>query len=375
MIDPTGVYAFDDMPVAVERATDGWRLRFGGVPAAYEPRLAWIADSVFRIEGGTFDGVDVQFTQDTAHMGPMRWQRVDGPYEDPPGYGLRPPIREPDPQRDDAFRSVIDTASGSIDWTLPYPKHVFVGWLTALDRFIFHSSIKTDIAEFSPRRDSMDLADTTGRGNITGIYGTHDGYWSMFFGILDRDKLRGTMRNGVFEWETPDGRRLKTYQFSLEQESLRRRPFRDGAFYILPREPFRRLDYYPGGPPSDEWVAEIPVEPVAVLPISPEDFPFLDTIAGHDESDYFEMLSLASEMFQSARSVVSGTDRVAIEIEWSRALDLVHEEWVGYADDLMPAVGHNLIGSGPRRKLVLEGPEAYVRMVSTRVQEILNNRT
>ena len=33
----------------------------------------------------------------------------------------------------------------------------------------------------------MEMMDETGRGNIAGVYGTHNGLWSMFFAIIDRE--------------------------------------------------------------------------------------------------------------------------------------------------------------------------------------------
>lgn len=63
------------------------------------------------------------------------------------------------------------------EYDLPYPKHEFLRYLAAQEMFIFHGSAKADIDEFQTRRTSMELKDKSGRGNVQGIYGTHDGRW------------------------------------------------------------------------------------------------------------------------------------------------------------------------------------------------------
>lgn len=355
----------------------GWKVVFPGVPEGFEPGLSRIDDSTFVIERGPFGGAVVWFEDDdTAHAGPIPIKRLNGEYREPPGYGLPPPAYSPDAQRDQAFRALLDKTDpgGRINWDLPHPKHEFVRWAQGLDRFIFHSSTNTAIEEFQPKRDSMELSDHGGRGNLGAVYGTHDGYWSMFFGIVDRTRLRGSMRNGVYRWEAPDGRRTTTYQFSLEQETLAGRPFTEGAVYLLPRDTFRRLRYYPGGPVSEEWASEEPLQPVASLLIIPRDFPFLDSIAGHDESDF---LAMSARFRQLIGNVISyeGSEQsgLRVRLAWNEDAQTAYQEWSRRAEQYMSAVEHRLEDDGPEKVLRLDGPPPYLNGVRGRLDEIMES--
>ncbi len=351
-----------------------WRVVLAGVPAGYEPGLTRLDDSSFRMERGPFAGAVISFDHpDSGHAGPIPVVRVDDEYEEPPGYGLGAPPYAPDPRRDRAFQALLSrtNAGAQIKWDLPHPKHEFVRWAQGLDRFIFHSSTTTTIEEFQPKRDSMELADHGGRGNLGAVYGTHDGYWSMFFGIVDRERLRGSMRNGVTQWESSDGRVAVTYQFSLEQQSLGNHPFTDGAVYLLPRESFRRVPHYPDGPLSDEWISEKPVRPVASLLVTPSDFPFLDQIAGHDESEFLSMVDRFRELMSGATSFdKKSPTQLVISLTWDPTAQHSHESWANLAKEHMPVVEHRLEGSGTSRTLHLNGPEPYVAQVEKRLREI-----
>ncbi|HEY5652035.1 MAG TPA: hypothetical protein VIW46_11340, partial [Acidimicrobiia bacterium] len=134
------------------------------------------------------------------------------------------------------------------------------------DSVIFHGSNRTDIDEFVPQRASMELNDTGGRGNLGAIYGTHDGLWAMFFAIIDRGRLRGSIRNGSTRYETPDRTQsVDRYHFSVHHEMLESAPYTTGALYLLPRAAFDRVPIYPGGPLSNEWACHEPIRPLARL--------------------------------------------------------------------------------------------------------------
>jgi hypothetical protein len=376
VIEPSGVFRMGELPLQVIPTGNEWKVILAGVPVGYEPGLKRLDGSSFRMERGPFSGAVITFDDpESGHAGPIPVVKIDDLYREPPGYGLRPPPDSPDPQRDRAFQDLLDRtpAGGRIKWGLPHPKHEFVRWAQRLDRFIFHSSTNTTIEEFQPKRDSMELADHGGRGNLGAVYGAHDGYWSMFFGIVDRDRLRGSMRNGVTRWESPDGRVTTTYQFSLEQESLASRPFTDGAVYLLPKDCFRRVPFYPDGPPSDEWVSDKPVRPVASLLVIPSDFPFLGQIAGHDETELLSMIDRFREVVSLAMSYEEfGASAIAIKLDWDESKQASYDLWAALAQEYMPVVGHRLDGEGPSRILHLDGPEPYIVQVKKRLDENLS---
>ena len=208
MIDPTGTYEVGGMPLNITADGPGWSINMAGVPEGFEPGMVRINDSAFRIVRGPFDGGIVAFNQDgSASIGPLPMGRVDGSYVEQIGSGLIAPPHADDPERDEAFADVLSGTphGGRIEWTLQYPKHEFVRWAMDLDQFIFHSSNNTTIAEFVPIRTSVELQDHGERGNLGAVYGTHDGFWSMFFGVVDRKTGAGIHSQrgeplGSFRW-------------------------------------------------------------------------------------------------------------------------------------------------------------------------------
>ena len=376
MIDPAGVYEINGLPLEVLEEGAQWKLVLAGVPEGFEPGLIRVDDSTFRVERGPMAGALLSFDgHEGGRVGPIPFARLERPYRQLPGYGLRPPPFVPDRERDGTFRDLLDRTEegGRVEWDLPYPKHEFVRWAQRLDEFVFHSSTNRGIDEFQPIRNSMELLDHGGRGNLGAVYATHDGYWSMFFGIVDRERLRGSLRNGVYVWQAPDGRTTTTYQFSLDQESLRESPFTKGAVYLLPRSTFQRVPHYPGGPISDEWVSEQPVSPRASLLVEPDDFPFLDQIAGHDESEFLGMVDLFRELVARATAFDQPEDGgLVIDLEWSLEIDAMYAEWAALADRYMPVVARQLEGEGDSRTLLLHGPRPYLERVRERLEEFLS---
>jgi hypothetical protein len=75
------------------------------------------------------------------------------------------------------------------------------------------------------------------------------------------------------------------YFFSITGEILAADPWRSGVIYILPREQFVQQEPYQlAGRLVHEphWASAAPVRPLARLRVTPEDFPFLDQVRGHD---------------------------------------------------------------------------------------------
>ena len=77
-----------------------------------------------------------------------------------------------------------------------------------------------EIDEFQPARKSMELYDETGRGNLQAVYGTHDGLWAMFFAIIDRPNLQGSIRNGVTYFKNQAGEVVVAKGKSLDDGAL-----------------------------------------------------------------------------------------------------------------------------------------------------------
>lgn len=341
------------------------------VPFGFEPRLV-PTDDGWQVTGGPFGDVPVALDGNALVMaGTFRLEPMAEPPVLEPGHGLAPP----DPPPPDIHPTLVDlwaTAQGLDGGVLDLPDevaaHHFVQWLMARDALIFHGSNSRDIDEFQPRRTSMELNDAGGRGNLGAVYGTHDGLWSMFFAVVDRRTLRGSIRNGVSRYDSPDGDHVDVYHFSVNSGSLPDRPFTDGALYLLPRTTFSRIPLYPGGPPSPEWASTDPVAPIARILLEPADFPFLDRVGGHDDGPLIELEELNKAVMDAA------TDAVRLEggfrITTGARPDEV-ERWAGLAASFFPDVRYDVETTKHRTEVTITGPPALVHTLEDRLADLV----
>lgn len=330
--DYTGFYQMDTFVVEIMRRDDGWYAAFAGTPPGFEIRLSAAEQPhTFTAPSGPAAGAPMVFHLDDAGDvtkmvvgGEYTLVRLDGPPPDTAvanGQGLISPELVLDAEKEAAFAALLAQiearADGAlIDYALPYPKYEFLMYAAMQDKFIFHGSGKGDIDEFITRRTSMELNDRGGRGNVQGIYGTQDGLWPLFFAVVDRAKLDGTIRNGVNYFQNDAGDEVAVYQFSINQNQLAERPYRPGTLYILPRTTFRRMPASAEGGLSNEWVSEVPVKPLARLTINPDDFPFLEQIGGHDDSQLIAMQALGKQVMAQAVGVRPLPDGFSVQLNW-----------------------------------------------------------
>jgi len=194
-----------------------------------------------------------------------------------------------------------------IDYSLPHPKWQFLQWLVEEHDIILHGSNEMAIDDFKPRRNGFDA---NPHGNHRAIYATNDGIWPMFFAVLDKPNYRGSMRNGVW-WADANGneidfdaRRLsdgarKWYRFSLNRDELFKRPWREGMIYILPRRTFQQLQDREGRLIA-EWASFEPVKPLVKMRVGPADFPYVDRVTGHDDTQIIRMQDLLKLLIENA---------------------------------------------------------------------------
>ncbi|NJM41637.1 MAG: hypothetical protein HC853_13195 [Anaerolineae bacterium] len=156
-------------------------------------------------------------------------------------------------------------------------KHEFLRYLVAHHPVLLHGSNHADIDELTPRSQT-DFDDNP----VNAVFATGDGVWPMFFAIVDQKTFRGSMRNGCFVVDT-DAEPQRYYFFSVYKEWLAQNAWCDGTIYVLPKATFRKSDT--NGIRFDEWISEVPVQPLMKLPIAPTDFPFLSRVAGHNERE------------------------------------------------------------------------------------------
>lgn len=381
-----GHFSFMEMVVElVERA--GQRLLlWPGIPAGYEIRLLPTdAPGNYRVIGGPAHGAVASLPQDengkitAIEVGGFTLTRCAPPADERAlaGYRHIAPAMTPDSARDKAFADLWQQLKSQADgaefvYTLPYPKHQFLRFLEGEETVIFHGSGDHDIAEFVPRRDSIELNDETGRGNKMAIYGTHDAIWPLFFAVIDRPNLRGSIRNGVDYFHNEAGEQIAAYHFSVNQEQLAERPYREGMLYILPRETFERLQHAPGVF-ANEWASEAPVRPIARLRVQPEDFPFLEQIAGHDDSALLEGARLQGQVMAAVTAAWSEEERLILALTWDEALQGVIVPFINAQRAVMPAASYALsfpAGAGPVT-LTITGPPAYLAIIRQRLGDRL----
>ncbi|RIK32688.1 MAG: hypothetical protein DCC56_02405 [Anaerolineae bacterium] len=204
-----------------------------------------------------------------------------------PDYWLTHPTTTFDESAQSAFDSLLNTTLSfgncpTIEYTLPFPKWQFLCHLADHHDIALHGSGDSNIAMFEPRQ-SNDLNEF---GNQKAIYAASDGLWAMFFAIVDRDRV-ASITNACVRLEDETGAiHGPFYIFSVSQSALPKQPWRMGTVYLLPRSTFTTqppMEFGPNQIHIAQLASFVPIQPLAKLAITPDDFPFLMQIRGHDD--------------------------------------------------------------------------------------------
>ncbi len=368
---PAGFYDLAGYLVEIADVNGRLIVRFDGVPDRLAPTLRANGDGSFVVETGTLAGAEISFQEGGAligHVLPMeRLERRPPTQPWRTGHGLTLNGPPPDEDEEDAYlhlwTGVSQQSDGaSINWDLPWARYRFVEWLTQRRQVIFHGSPLPDLDLFVPRRGSIELFDHGGRGNRGAVYGTPYGIWSMWFAVIDRSKLEGSIRNGVFSFESDDGETLDVYNFSVHYELVDQPIWRTGTLYFLSPDTFSPIPFYPGGPPSNEWASTLELRPIARLEVRPEDFPFLDRVGGHDDSELIaseKLGDVVTEHIDSARRTDGG---VTVRLRWDDEIAGVIDPYLETRRRFTPDVirRHRVEPSG-EHWLDIDGPEGFLQ--------------
>ena len=376
-----GLYYFMGMAMNVHEKNGQLLAAVPDVPEGFEVVLEPLEGDNFRMHGGPLDGETVTFTRNdkgevaSAQTGGLELVKVSPEATKDLQITRRvlAPEFELTPEKEAAFstllKNTLEKAEGGwIAYDLSYPKHEFIQYVIAQDVVIFHGSNHDDIETFSPVRKSYELRDETGRGNLQAVYGTHDGLWSMFFAIVDRPNLRGSIRNGVMYFHNQEGKTLAVYNFSINQDQLPEKPWRQGTLYFLPRDTFVRLKMTENSY-SNEWGSEQEVKPIAKLSLEPEDFPFLDMIDGHDDGELMRLGELSKAIRETALNAKLDQDKLSVTIPVNmEGLD----EYIKLQRTYMPAVKITITSSKDTQILELSSlPPAYRQALSNEYADLL----
>ena len=163
---------------------------------------------------------------------------------------------------------------GFIEFEGDFPKHEFLEYLVENKNVVLHGT-PLDLNELEPRQ-ANDKAKKF--GNLLGVYATQDSVVPIFHAIRDKRKYQGSSQSGTTESRDENGNLLsKKYHFAMSKDALEKAPWSEGTVYILPKEKFEQ-GKNDRGESSNEFVSMEPVKPKAKLRVSPQDFPYLDTI-------------------------------------------------------------------------------------------------
>lgn len=162
----------------------------------------------------------------------------------------------------------------------PLPCVEFLRWLAERRPVLFHGSGRDDLDVLEPIRLSRD---TTEFGDQQAVFATSDPVWAIYFAVLRRHKPFGT-RNGSLgiadEQVYP-----RWYHFSIRRPLDTATRFGPGSLYVLPRAPFIAEPAYRGVFDTAQWVSPSPVRPLVRIDVTPNDFPFLDSVVSHRDRD------------------------------------------------------------------------------------------
>ena len=365
----TGTYLLGPEAVVVIERDGEPALSTLGVPEEYAARL--VPDgSAFRIDGGVLAGTSVSFADGDPCPGGLiggmlPLARAPEEMEFPGGRGLQAPVLDVTPAEEERFRTLleeirIDPEGGLLD--VEGPRWRFVEWLTRQDAVIFHGSPKPDIEVFAPVRKSVEIQDIAGTGNLAAVYGTPSGLWALWFAVLDRSDLHGSIQNGVLRWTNREGRDLDVYFFSVHHEYVGREIWRPGTLYLLPREQFRPLPFFPGGPDSFEWASADEVRPLKRIAVEPEDFPFRDQVGGHDDSAVIDADRLSDVVLSHVRGARRIEGGLELAIAWDDDVAGVFDDYVALTANLTPDVERRLVSrSAADATLEVRAPEGFLQ--------------
>jgi hypothetical protein len=205
-----------------------------------------------------------------------------------PDYWLTRPGAISNAELEAAFDALLNSTRSHdgcpvIPFDLPAPKWQFLCHLAERHDIALHGSGNPNIAMFEPRQ-ANDLSEF---GNQKAVYAASDGIWAMFFAIVDRDQFALSVTNACVRLVDEYGKTHGPYYvFSVSRSALPLQPWRTGTVYLLPRETFAPQAPIPFGS-NEVQIAQLassaPVQPLARLTVTPEDFPFLAQIRGHDD--------------------------------------------------------------------------------------------
>lgn len=369
---PVGTYLLGFEPIQVSVVDGELRIRQEGVPEELAAGLIG-SDNSYVVVGSQLDGATVEFHDgDPAPGGRLggviEFVRADDATWSTSGRGLR--LEEPEWEAGevDVYRELADGITESrdgrtLEWHHPWPKWHFVEWLSRQGLFIFHGSPIADLDSFLPRRNSVEVMDQGGTGNRAAVYGTPFGLWAMWFAVIDRSKLKGTIRNGVMTWPDRSSRPVDLYRFTVHKDFVGGDIWRTGTLYLLSRADFEPIPFYPGGPFSNEWASTSELKPLARLTVDPADFPFLDDVGGHDDGELIAAEEIGEIVTAKVVGARTAPGAILVSLKWDDEIAANWDEYMKTRRRFNPDVERTLtLEPDGRATMEVRGPEGYLQV-------------
>lgn len=182
-----------------------------------------------------------------------------------------------------------------INYQLPFQKFRFLSYLSLNGNYVFHGSNNHNIECFEPREQTLYNGEMT-----KAVFTSSDPIWAMFFAIFNRSKLVGSFRNGCII-----GRRKKYHFYSINESTMKNKPWTDGMVYILPKDKFATS--LQGKVQFDEWICKELVVPNGKVYVSLDDFYFYyrNQIATHKDNESL----LKTWMLYKVRTLLANSKR------------------------------------------------------------------
>ncbi len=173
---------------------------------------------------------------------------------------------------DEIFARLISSNHNStFTYSSSYPLYMFLNYVIEKKGLVVHGSNHPSINLFEPKNSSL----FNGKP-IKAVFASSDGVWSLFFSVQNRKDYVGSIRNLCLSVTTTKGK-SGYYYFSTNNDGSNR--WTDGTIYFFPKSQFKQ------GGIKDEWVCETELEPLAKLSVIPSDFPFIEQVRIHRETE------------------------------------------------------------------------------------------
>jgi hypothetical protein len=167
---------------------------------------------------------------------------------------------------------ILNGEGQSIPYKSDYPKYLFLHYLIENKHVLVHGSNDSTIHKLIPKEQTL----FDGKP-VRAVFAASDGVWSLFFAVMNKKGYEGSVRNLCVTLSTKKG--IKRYYYFSLNKKHEGKCWTDGTIYILPKDRFSQ------GGIKDEWICKSSIEPIAKLSVTPFDFPFLEKVRKHKETD------------------------------------------------------------------------------------------